>query len=348
MTVKNNTEVVVQGAQQPRFERSGLGYAISILGVDGEVDVFVPPELPRDVVISLFLRDDVVVNISEAGSYSLSFGPERAELVVWNGQAAILPPEREASRPVVAGQVGMFEWGGLDIQVETGYENLMGNSILEDMPLENMSQSLGGTLLPAMEAWNCSDRTPTAPNSIFEPIFFDGRQAFRLFRGIGTRSHGETNCVHLFGPSGQVGRPVTDYNFLEVRTTFYIESHSLVVCGVAGSECPMMLLMDYIDENGDSNQWFHGFYANSAPGTDFPQTCVSCSTDHKQINTETWYTYESGNLFTLLPEGARPASILNVRFYASGHDYDVRVSDVSLIAAPVKMPQIDGSSERSS
>jgi hypothetical protein len=221
-----------------------------------------------------------------------------------------------------------------EITVAQKYVNLISNATFEAAPVEGFSASQ--PLLPAIETWNCSDRTLHSPTGIFEQVFFEGRYTLRVFRGIGTETHGETGCSQLFGPSGQVGLRVDSYETLELRTTFYVQGHSLDACGVQGSECPMMLQMDYVDENGRPNRWFQGFYGQLTSRLDYPLTCVSCSRDHKRVNDRVWHTYESGNLFALLPEGARPASILNVRFYASGHDYDVYVGDLSLLASPTE------------
>ena len=52
------------------------------------------------------------------------------------------------------------------------------------------------------------------------------------------------------------------------------------------------------------------------------------------MNAQSWYTYDSGNLLSLFPgEPERQIrSIVGVWFYASGHEYDVQVSEVSLLA----------------
>ncbi len=332
LTVKNNSEIQVMDGQQPRFGRGRTGYSVGVILNAGEIDIFVPSLLPRPISVTLYLPGATIVDISERGSYTLILDEMGTEVVVREGRAAILPPDRTESRPVVAGQVGIFESETGEISIRQKYVELVSNATFETTPVERLSASQ--PLLPEIETWNCSDRTTYSPAGIFEQVFFEGQYTLRLFRGIGTNTHGETACIQPFGPSGQVGRPVTGYETLEIRTTFYVQGHSLDACGIQGSECPMMLLMDYVDENGRSNQWFQGFYSQLTSRLDYPLTCVSCSQDHKRVNDGVWYTYESGNLFALLPEGARPASILNVRFYASGHDYDVYVGNLSLVASP--------------
>jgi len=333
VTVKNNSEVFVRNSVEPRFERSHLGYSVALQATDGELDIFVPDTLARDVAFSVFLADDVVIDVSDSGRYTLAIDDGQFILSTWQGQAAILPPERSASRPVVDGQVGTYDRESREIAVEERYIDLVGNSSFEQTPTGQPVVARVDT--PLTETWNCSDRTGGAPHGDYETVFFDGREALRFFRGPGTGTHGETICIQPFGRSGgQVGQRVDEYDYLEIQTTFYIQHHSLDACGEKGSECPLMLRMEYVDQNGDGVRWFHGFYSKLESRADYPLTCASCSQDHKRINDQTWYTYESGNLFTLLPDGTRPASILNIQFYASGHDYDVYVNNLSLLASP--------------
>jgi hypothetical protein len=116
-----------------------------------------------------------------------------------------------------------------------------------------------------------------------------------------------------------------------LRATFNIQYQSLAVCGQKGSECPLMLQIDYRDENGVGQRWFHGFYAAENEQLNYPLSCDSCASEHEHVNEKVWYTYDSGNLFNLFPPGKRPVAISNVQFYASGHQYDVYVGEVALL-----------------
>lgn len=96
-----------------------------------------------------------------------------------------------------------------------------------------------------------------------------------------------------------------------------------------------MLRMDY--RHGDRvYQWFHGFYAVPLLAEQgYPLRCSSCAQDHEAINEKAWYTYDSGNLISVFPPDQRPDSIVGIWFYASGHQYDVYVSEVSLLAGRI-------------
>jgi hypothetical protein len=153
-----------------------------------------------------------------------------------------------------------------------------------------------------------------------------------LLRTDGAASHGQTGCYQILATDP--GIDVQEYTFLELQTTFLINYQSLSVCGVDGSECPVMLFVYYTDINNVPRQWYQGFYYNSQSQTIYPPTCITCgqSYEHRRIGERVWYTFESGNLMSRFAPGERPAYIQRVVFYASGHQYDVFVSEISLLA----------------
>ncbi len=83
-----------------------------------------------------------------------------------------------------------------------------------------------------------------------------------------------------------------------------VQHQSLSACGIAGSECPVMLKLTYVDQDGNDRVWYHGFYTDYSPAAGGRRICDSCWEPHEQINKDAWYTYESGNLFTDWPEGS--------------------------------------------
>jgi hypothetical protein len=93
-----------------------------------------------------------------------------------------------------------------------------------------------------------------------------------------------------------------------------------------------MLQVNYLNENGEPRRLIHGFYAVYEPNLGGEKNCAECWGDHEFINKDAWYTYESGNLFSFLPEGWRPSAITEIHFFAGGHQYDVMLSEVALVA----------------
>jgi hypothetical protein len=173
-------------------------------------------------------------------------------------------------------------------------------------------------------------------------VLTQGRNSLRFFRGDGATSHGRSSCVQSFGQSG-LDVQDADFNYLSLNASLFIAGQSLQVCGFDGSECPFTLRMDYIDAEGEAQNWYHGFYAREAPN--FPLRCSGCLFDHDQVNELAWYTYKSPNLLTLFSPEPPPARIVAIWIYASGHQFDVRVSDVALLTANLDLDSEDVSQQ---
>ncbi len=174
-----------------------------------------------------------------------------------------------------------------------------------------------------------NDREPpgTASNAITA-----GRPVVVIDRSQGnwpdtSLGHGETGLVQFLNTD------VSQYSYLELRATFYVDEQSLSTCGVAGSECPMMVRMVYLDEEETERVFIQGFYAAHQPELELPLQCPTCRSPHQRINGHSWFTFESGNLMTLLPDDQRPVELLQISFYASGHAYKIYVSEIDLLAA---------------
>ena len=78
-------------------------------------------------------------------------------------------------------------------------------------------------------------------------------------------------------------------------------------------------------------KWNHGFYLLSDPTK--PPSCGTCRQAHERINKDVWYFYDSGDLWTQFVDansGDVPV-IYKISFYASGHQWDVLVSDITLL-----------------
>ena len=114
-----------------------------------------------------------------------------------------------------------------------------------------------------------------------------------------------------------------------------IEYHNLPVCGSLGSECPVIVQIDYVDGEGGDREWQEGFYSVvNPPGIENPDVCWHCSETFRRthIPGNTWYAYLSGNLILLLSRnGLPPQTIKEIAIYASGHEFDALVTDVELL-----------------
>ena len=51
-----------------------------------------------------------------------------------------------------------------------------------------------------------------------------------------------------------------------------------------------------------------------------------------RINGNAWYTYDTGDMLNDWQENLRPGLIKEIEFYSSGHEYDVSLNEVALLA----------------
>jgi hypothetical protein len=330
VTVKGGTNFTLRRALRPRFDWGNNQYSIELLDFTGDLEIFVVRDLAGFFRMTINTRQGNLIDLGESGRYSVSAREGQTRVVNQEGKAALIPPDRSQGRDIPAGSQGTVYTDTPDqVVVLPAYTNLLENSTFEDTALvENDS----GEMQVIARIWGCRNDQVSAPRGLYRTEILDGRTIMRFLRGENATSNGETRCVAFLGQSG---RDVSGYDYLEVRASFSLNYQSLAACGWQGSECPLMLQLDYVDQNGELQKWYHGFYyLEPQPGN--PLTCSSCQQEHDRVNEKSWYTYSSSNLFALMGPDERPQTILNVQFYASGHQYDVSIGEVSLLAG--KMP----------
>lgn len=156
-----------------------------------------------------------------------------------------------------------------------------------------------------------------------------GRRALTLARtGF---DHAQTGLFLI------LNQDVRDFRSLQLHISLKILAQDVAVCGVVGTECPLMIRLEYKDINGNDRQWLQGFYAigevtPQTPDRCLPQVCPPPYNPHVRVPLGEWYTFDSGNLMeTLRAAGAPPATLTRLRIYASGHSYAVMFSELELI-----------------
>jgi hypothetical protein len=321
--IRSDSVLTLNSASRPRFSFSDNAYAIRLTGVNGNFEVWVAVDLDREI------RLDIegllgTTRIGEGGTFLIESSPSSMTVTVRGGRATLITPDRR-TRHLDSSTRGTILVDNPEIAVGPGPVDLLPNSnfgLSEDWP----------------EGWRCYSEAddPGAPRGDFEIASFDGRATYHLARldGSDPVGHGETGCLQYPADKEQ-GLDVRQYDDLHLRVSMLVHTQSLSACGVLGSECPVMLYMQYKDKDGNIYDWYHGFYAQYTPNVG-RTTCDSCREEHEKINEDAWYTYESGNLFNNLPVDRHPAAIILVKFYASGHEYDVMLNEVSLVATPLE------------
>jgi hypothetical protein len=104
-----------------------------------------------------------------------------------------------------------------------------------------------------------------------------------------------------------------------------IVSHSLSAGGVRGSEYPLILFVQYVDAKNTPVGVGRAFYTQNDDGnrTDYGPVTGT------QVKPGVWGETIHWDLKQLYPV---PYKLVSLRVYASGHDYDAYVANISITA----------------
>ncbi|MBN2469151.1 MAG: hypothetical protein JXN59_00395 [Anaerolineae bacterium] len=327
ITLLRDSSVQILSFLRPRFEFSGNAYVITAQ-FQGSIDVDVFPDLDRDIIIDVESGHGLI-RMGKSGRYLLTNQTERFSVLNRAGEAVLINNAQEA-RAIPEGL--------------TGWINTNTNTLEIAQPLVDIiPDGSFDTFNPADPAfsseWGCyslRDDVQAAEGEYRREVI-NGRAVMHITRveepGKPATNHAETGCLQYLNTITEP-LPVTVFDYLELRVTLQIRDRPLMLsmCGQQGSECPVMVVIEYLNQYKQPQQWIHGFFTRYDQAVGWPLRCATCAQDHEQLNQDTWYTYTSGNLLQLLPEDQKPVAISSVRFYASGHEYEVLLGEVALLA----------------
>lgn len=318
----------LRSAVRPRFDWGNSGYEINLDNVQGNVDVQIVDGYQDNFVIYMQTVQGAQVRIAGSGKSHVRVLDDTVQVINYRGEIVLIDPllplERRA-KGIPPGYRGIVQPESTDISV-TAYN-------LVELLQNSDFKATAGSLPVDWRCGNLENNTP--PSGVFSVGFENARNALFMVRGEGASTPGGTFCEQgAKAEESPEWLDVSQYNYLALKTTFYINYQSLNRCGVKGSECPLIIIIQYIDRNGNSRRLLYGFYAVNNPG-DEPLTCEGCGPEHILVHEKTWYTYSIGNILSTLLEDQYPQYITLVRFYASGHQYDMRISELSLMAGNI-------------
>lgn len=327
-TLQRNTFVTFNRAAAPRFEWSNNPYDIRLSKLTGQLDILVTGATDSSFIMRIDTEQGVIINLTRNGRYTINATDDEVSLLNLRGEAAVFfADDFTNNRLVPEGQEVILRLGNRSIELKSAIDNILTNA---SFSLQSMTRDLED--VPALPpGWGCRVNQDELPRGESYIDKYDGRIGMRLKRLNNATSHGEVGCVQPFGVDGL---DVTGYDSIKVVSTFYLNYQSLSKCGTVGSECPLMLLLTYDDQFGNTLAWHKGFYYDELLSNEYPARCSSCTQDHQNINQKVWYTYESDNLYNLIDEELRPARIRSIEFYASGHQFDTIVSSIMILVSP--------------
>jgi len=307
----DHTEVTLASARSPRFAASRLPHQIALKVRVGRVRISIADDNGRSTVVEVHTPHGTITLVE--GTYWISVDATTTEITVRDGYAKVSGAEQSTSlgpaeRAIIRDDDQIF--GPL-----SAARDLVVNSDFA-APLDEGWTSYSKDIQIAGQSGGEVQSTE-----------IEGRPAIVIERrGEG---HAET------GITQQLDTDIRDFSFLQLHLLLYIEEHNVPVCGSLGSECPVMVRIDYKDADGTDRRWLQGFYSlpdANAPGN--PLFCVTCDirNDHIQVPEDTWYPYDSDNLIPLLSQdGKAPILISSITVNASGHTYRAFIAEVELI-----------------
>ncbi len=130
-----------------------------------------------------------------------------------------------------------------------------------------------------------------------------------------------------------LNQDIREFQSLRVLARIRISTQTLPVCGTLGTECPIMIRLQFVDqEGGGMREWLQGFYVMEGEYEPFCQSCDWKATHEEVPQYDIWYNYESEDLLPLLRErGITPVAVHSVKIYASGWTYDSRIDDIAIL-----------------
>lgn len=310
-----NTELVVSLARSPRYDMSSAPHRIEIAVETGRVRLGLSRETDRETDVRGRTAHAQFL-LWEAGSYSLDVSNRDSQITVREGKATIFV-DQDRNLGLEEGQRGVAGVGGILTGPLRPERDLVVN---------------GHFRQPLDQGWQIRTDAVDASESAgtVEIVTAGGSEGVRLTRS-GT-NHAETGIYQTLNQS------LSDYQSLQLHLSARLDYHDLGVCGTVGSECPLMARIKYRDQAGNEQDWVQGFYYwidPAVPAQDQPALCVLCPSprqSHEQENQGVQFFYDSPNLIEVLSQnGHSPSSIVEITVYASGHSYDVLLSEIELL-----------------
>ncbi len=302
----DDTELVLASARSPRFARSPLPHHVELEMDTGRVRINVFGHSERPTVVEV--KTDQGLVVLREGSYEVKINSV-TEATVRYGEAEIsnLGGTRLVLGPRERARIGTQTIDG----PLPAARNLVDNGNFEE---------------PLDEGWEVysEEADPTQPDGRVEitsaSIGNDERRVAEFYRnGV---NHAEV------GIRQEIDYDVRDFSSLELHMALRIISENILGlggCGTLGSECPIIVRLDYKDIYGNDHDWVHGLYIGQ-PADGWP-----IHSWHERVEPGAWRPYSTGNLMEELSE-APPALVKSIRIYASGHSFHAMVTEVELLA----------------
>lgn len=302
--IYGSTNLVIEQTRSPRFSQSALPHRETLRLEGGRVRLSITPGPDRLTEVNV-ISPQATLALKD-GLYSLEATNEELQVTVRDGGADV--SAQGLTLALISSQRTRVVLGHAPDGILPPERNLIVDGNFRQLLSDN---------------WNIANDLQQATESLGSvDVSVTGGRRSALFERQGVY-HAETDLRQA------INKDVRDFRSLKLHFVVEIFEQDVPLCGQAGSECPLMLRLDYKDSNGTDRSYIQGFYYMSDTNNINPTYCTSCGSriDHIRVPRNFPYTFELGNLMELL----QPTQITAITFYASGHTYRSAVSEVELL-----------------
>ena len=310
--VDANTAVHIREASTPRFNWSSAQNNLNFDIESGRTRLTLLESDSRPLTTNLSTPQGIV-NIEEAGQYAIEVSNDATRVSVEEGAATLLA--NDSSLRISADERA---------EIPTG-ANPRGPLDPERNIVENGDFSEG---FNHWSEYTWKVELEDQPKGSTDIVDVDGEPVLRFERsGVG---HADARVLQ------SINQNIVDYDAIRLLLTMRIIDQSLGVCGIQGSECPLFVRVNYIDESGVSQIWQQGFYASGAVDDNLtPGACISCAviqSNHESVPLGQEHFFQVDFRQDLAKQGAlSPREIESIELIASGHSFTTEILDAAMI-----------------
>jgi hypothetical protein len=302
--IYGSTDLAVERARVPRFQMSTRPSQIDLVTDIGRVRVNVAGSAARPIETTLTTPQ--ALSTLPEGSYAFEVSNDETQVTVREGSALV--SAQGVTQKVTPPGRTVVKLNGPPSAVLSPERNLVVNGNFR-LPLES-----------TWTVYNDLQNNREQPGTV--TIQTVGGQPSAVFERQGAY-HAETGLRQI------INKNVLDFSSLRLHFVVRVFEQDVPVCGQAGSECPLMMRLDYKDQDGTDRSFLQGFYARLDGSGANPtyNTTSGSRNEHQRLPTSAAFTYDSANLMETL----KPAQITAITFYASGHSYRSSVAEIELL-----------------
>ncbi|MEM9776630.1 MAG: hypothetical protein AAF902_18775 [Chloroflexota bacterium] len=307
-----NTDLMLETADTSRFGVGNTPDEIVLVMKDGRLRLTLPAEEePIDYRIEL---PHGTATFSGPGQYSVQVMGDESQISVFDGYVTL---ESDV---------------GTELEMARGDRGIL---TIESDPAGPFATSrnliVNGSFDQGLDFWNAQDWFVELDD---QPI---GETKIETFTGDASVRFIRPGSGHADASVRQIlNQDVTDYELLELVVSMQIHGQTLWVCGQVGSECPLTIRMEYIDEQGIERTWEQGFYADGQISDTAPDKCSTCTPPNNRhifVQPGRVIIQEIDILQSLALQGfSPPTELKGISITASGHAFDAEVFDIALNA----------------